>query len=96
MYEPETLKTIRGALKTPPLLRGCHVARYLEYFVEGHVAPVALAELARTHPRGIGIAQETDVRKHSTGTTVETAEKPPMVIYEDNGMSRSWRTADGT
>lgn len=97
MYEPESLKTIRGALRTPPSLRGCHIGRYLKYFVEGHVPPAALSELARSHPSGIGIAAETgtDVREHSSGTTPNEAKKLPLVIYDEKGVGHSWAVRGG-
>lgn len=71
------------------------MGRYLEYFLEGHVPPAALTKLAQTHPTGIGIAAEPDVREHSTGNTAQDTQKPPMLIYDEKGLGRVWGTSGG-
>ncbi|WP_083844668.1 DUF411 domain-containing protein [Hydrocarboniphaga effusa] len=90
MYEPETLKTIRGALKTPPSLRGCHVGRYMEYFVEGHVPAEALDLLARQHPAGLGVAVDSTAAQHEPLSSSHLGEKPGVILYDQNGNARIW------
>lgn len=67
------LRDIRNQLGTPKELKGCHVATYLTYFVEGHVAPIALRKLAVERPAARGIATAPIVNS-------ERAENP--LLYE--------------
>lgn len=90
LYEPESLKTIRGALKTPPSLRGCHVGRYLEYFVEGHVSAEALGVLARQHPPGLGVGTESAVVRHEPPSSTQTGGNPGVTLYDQNGNAHHW------
>ena len=94
MYEPETLKTIRGALKTPPSLRGCHVGRYMEYFVEGHVPAAALGLLARQHPAGLGVAADSTAARHEPLSSPPGG-KPGVTLYDKNGIAHLWWTGLG-
>jgi hypothetical protein len=94
MYEPETLKTIRGALKTPPSLRGCHVGRYMEYFVEGHVPAEALGLLARQHPAGLGVAADSTAARHEPLSSPPGG-KPGVTLYDKNGIAHLWWTGLG-
>ena len=56
MYEPETLRPTRVALHTPEGLRGCHVAEFMGYFVEGHVPAADI----RAHLTAAGYPAKAD------------------------------------
>jgi len=56
LFEFETLEYVRTSLHTPEGLNGCHLGRYLGYFVEGHVDPDLLMRLAESKPAGLGVA----------------------------------------
>ena len=62
MHEMDSLRSIRQRLRTPIEARGCHVAKFLDYFVEGHVDPAALRELSRRRPSALGVSTETSVK----------------------------------
>lgn len=55
-FEAETLQFKRQSLRIPDQLHGCHIGSYLGYFVEGHVPPAAIRQLAKQKPPGLGLA----------------------------------------
>lgn len=61
MFEVDTLKYVRASLHAPTGLRGCHLGRFLGYFVEGHVTPDSLNRLAQLRPIGYGVAALSDI-----------------------------------
>lgn len=90
-FEPETLGPIRKSLHTPPTLRGCHVARYMNYFVEGHVPPWTLREIATAHPDAAGISMVADTEKsYALGEGSDE-----VLLIKDNGASVPWIRESG-
>lgn len=90
LYEYETLEYVRRSLHTPASLHGCHVGAYLDYFLEGHIAPDALRKLAQQQPSALGLATEDSV--HSKRVHVSTAleEQRPVLLIERDGRLRTW------
>ena len=88
--EYETLKHVRDSLHTPGSLRGCHVGAYLDYFLEGHVSPSALRELATQRPRGLGLATEGSVTERSVHVSIARDEKSRVLLVERDGRTRAW------
>ena len=55
MNEIHSLKFVRQRFRTPPKASGCHVGKYLGYFLEGHVPAAALAYLSNSRPAAMGL-----------------------------------------
>jgi hypothetical protein len=55
MFEPELLEPVRARLRVPVQRRGCHVAEYLGYFLDGHIPAESIQRLAAEHPIGLGL-----------------------------------------
>ncbi len=91
LHEWETLRDIRMQLGTPKGLNGCHVARYLNYFVEGHVDPAALTKLAAERPVARGISTEPiDERNHAG--QLPHGESGPALLFDREGRTQLWFT----
>ena len=87
LREVETLQLTRQRLHTPAQLRGCHVAKYLEYFVEGHVGGSVLHRLATRHPNVLGVAVLHTAE--SQLARVEEAETH-VFAFDTQGRSLPW------
>ncbi|SEQ17489.1 Protein of unknown function, DUF [Solimonas aquatica] len=87
-FEPETLHPIRRSLHTPEQFTGCHVGKYLAYFIEGHVSASMLQRLASQRPAAVGVALEADVTRHASGSQDE--ENSAVLLLRDSGDSRRW------
>lgn len=96
LYEYETLQYVRGTLHTPSNLRGCHVGEFLGYFLEGHVAPLALPKLAQQHPSALGLVTESSVDAKSVHGSIARDEKGRVLLVERDGRTRTWfKPTDG-
>lgn len=73
-FELETLGPIRRGLGTPKSLRGCHVAAFMGYFVEGHVRADTLRRLAQEHPGARGVVLAGDAVR----------------LFDHRGSPRTW------
>jgi hypothetical protein len=93
MYEPETLRPTRVALHTPEGLRGCHVAEFMGYFVEGHVPAAALRRLAAEHPMALGVAMESSVLKTGSGV-MDPSRREPVLLVGLTGETHTWMPAE--
>lgn len=91
LHEWETLRDIRMQLSTPKGFNGCHIARYLNYFVEGHVDPAALTKLAAERPVARGISTEPiDERNHAGRPPHD--ENGPTLLFDREGRTQLWFT----
>lgn len=88
IFEPESLSPIRQSLRTPPGLHGCHVAQYLDYFLEGHIPPSDLRRLAKEKPVAIGLAANDQ-------SLASNQEKEVQVVHAD-GHFEPWLQARST
>lgn len=95
VYEYETLKYVRTSLHTPTNLHGCHVGSYLGYFLEGHVAPDALDQLARQDPSALGVATEGSVREKSTHVQIEREQQSAVLLVQRDGRAQAWFDPSG-
>lgn len=94
LYEYETLQHVRRSLHTPSTMHGCHVGEYLDYFLEGHVAPAALTKLAQQHPAALGVVTETTVDRKHGHVTIAQEETSPVLLVEGDGRTRTWIEPD--
>jgi hypothetical protein len=90
MAELESLQSIRRSSHVPAHLKGCHVASYLDYFIEGHVAPQALTKLAREHPVAIGVVTSASVEAAFHGTRPPDDEHSPVYLVAADAKTRPW------
>lgn len=97
MYEAESLRVARTALHTPENLRGCHVAEFMGYFIEGHVPVSAIRRLGAEHPLVRGIAVQSSATE-SGDSVISQAENNPVLLFDQKGMWRIWvnKQAHGT
>jgi hypothetical protein len=89
MVELNSLRTVRRSNRVPNNLKGCHVANYLKYFVEGHVAPQALMKLAREHPAATGVVTAAAVEAAFHGTRPPDDEHSPVYVLA-NAKLEPW------
>ena len=90
LHEYETLQYVRHSLHTPSNLRGCHVGEFLGYFLESHVAPSALRQLAQQRPRALGLATEGSVDHTSTHVSIANDARSPALRVLLDGQARTW------
>lgn len=89
LVELQSLAGVRDTLRSPPDLNGCHVGSYLGYFLEGHVSPSALLELALTRPPAAGVATEASALE--TGhVSIARDEHSVVFLVESDGARRAW------
>lgn len=91
VLELSSLNRVRATLHVPPRLNGCHVARYLDYFVEGHVPALAIARLAADRPSAWGVVTATSMESgpsHDVDLKVE--ERSEVVLVATDGTARPW------
>lgn len=92
VYERQTLSAVRARLNTPKDFNACHVGSYLGYFLEGHIAGGALAQLTRERVSGLGLATENSVN-HAPQINVEADEVSNVLVVDADGRARRWYTA---
>ena len=85
--ESKTLDYIRGSLHVPARLQGCHVAQYLDYFIEGHVSGAQLQRLNAERPAALGLAASADPTSNAR-LTVDAAH---TFLVDLDGRSTVWR-----
>lgn len=86
-FEIEDLRSVRHRLGTPGTLHGCHVAAFMEYFVEGHVRAAALRKLAIERPEARGVVLSADVSQHSSRPV---AQADTLLLFDNDGSFRRW------
>ena len=99
MHEIESLRAIRQRLRTPPEARGCHVAEFLGYFVEGHVDPAALRELSRRHPAALGLVTEASTKSEVGHVDIASETSGRVLLIGPNASTSVWfqpRPSKGT
>lgn len=88
LREVDTLGPTRERLHMPEQLRGCHVAKYLGYFVEGHIGASIFRDLAAHHPDLLGVAA-MDPKQSSTSVVNATQ----VVVFDMQGRRSPWDQA---
>ena len=89
MREVDTLQYVRTRLQTPPQLRGCHVAKYLNYFIEGHVEPTALRTLRETSPVALGVAAMQDDLSEQDHEA--RSNRSVLFVFDKDGHPIPWK-----
>lgn len=90
LFEYETLSYVRRSLNTPSYLQGCHVAAYLDYFVEGHVSTAALRALAEDRPSGLGLTTEETMRRTDAHPGDAAEARSRVLLIEPGGKAIKW------
>ena len=90
LYEYETLRYVRTSLRTPENLHGCHVAKYLGYFVEGHITSSTLHWLAQRRPQGRGVAVKGASGAQVLHASGMPAEPSTVLFYDDQGTAQKF------
>lgn len=87
----EALRATRRAFNTPPVLHGCHIGVYLNYFLEGHVAAAAVRDLAIHRPSGGGLVTQAalEAAESQSGATVD-GNSPVFLLGPDGHSSSLW------
>lgn len=76
LREYETLEYVRHSLRVPDDdVHGCHVAQYLQYFIDGHASSTELQQLAKERPTALGLV--------AAQTTLHTKQGDITVIDRD-------------
>lgn len=89
IWEYETLDYLRTSLGTPPQLRGCHVATYLDYFLEGHVPATQLRRLFNERPTAIGVVVDSSTPHHEHASPLQSA-GARVSLVDRQGRSHEW------
>ena len=85
-YEYDTLLFARHSMAMPSNLNGCHVGEYLGYFLEGHVAPSALHQLAKLRPDARGVVTEAVVTAEAEHLRTVTDNHSPVLLVGRDGV----------
>jgi hypothetical protein len=94
VLEVETLRNIRATLHTTENMRGCHVAAYLDYFIEGHVVPEALHKLAHEHPSALGVVTQATINASVHQNTYRD-DNSPVSLVSPTGQPQPWFSPTG-
>lgn len=89
VFEPETLQITRSALHMPKRSWGCHVAEFMGYFVEGHVPVRVLEQIARQHPRALGVALAA-TETAPADSPMNTAVNSEILLFDNAGNAHRW------
>jgi len=90
VVELQSLTGVRASLGTPASLNGCHVGAYLDYFLEGHVAPAAVSALAIQRPEGLGAATESSSHADGSAVSIAADERSLVMLVGSNGETQPW------
>lgn len=87
-FELENIDTFRGRWKIPDSIRGCHPARYMGYFIDGHATAENLRRLAQEHPTGIGLLVKEKALEPASLFGQST--KQNLVLIDKAGAQTPW------
>ena len=86
-FELDDLKPFRDRWNVPDSARGCHPARYMGYFIDGHATAEDLRKLAQEGPVGIGLViKEAALAPDSVGQR----RKRTLVLIDKAGSQKPW------
>ncbi len=87
LYEPGDLRIPRADVHAPPNSQGCHIARYVDYFLEGDVPAEVLQRLAAERPSARGVLMESHATQVTAGTDAHE-----IYLVDAGGAPRRWFT----
>jgi hypothetical protein len=90
LREYETLEYVRRSSRVPETLHGCHVAKYLGYFLEGHVPASALRRLAAERPVALGLATQAATVMGAEHRSSVVDNNSRVLLVETSGHVRPW------
>jgi hypothetical protein len=91
VFKLESVKSLRMELRTPVTGRSCHVGKYLDYTLEGHVPADSLAKLSELHPAAIGLMIVTKSSQAIHGS--DPNNDGVVVIVDKVGEASPWSAA---
>ncbi|MES2885635.1 MAG: DUF411 domain-containing protein [Pseudomonadota bacterium] len=93
-FEQDDLSSWRQQWGIPSTIRGCHPARFMGYFVEGHVSPAQLRQLAAEKPAALGIKTENSPLASAESQTENPTHAAHTVLIDAQGLEQPWMTAE--
>lgn len=90
LREYETLEYIRQSSRVPANLHGCHLAKYLGYFLEGHVPAAALQKLAAERPVALGLVTQAATNMGEEHRQKMVDDNGQVRLIEPDGRLQSW------
>ena len=92
LREYETLQYVRHSMHVPQEWKGCHVAEYLGYFIEGHVSSGQLERLRTERPPALGLTATlgASTDQHASAQSADRAGAAFLVGRD--GHARAWQT----
>lgn len=91
-FEQDDLSSWRQQWGIPSTIRGCHPARFMGYFVEGHVSPAQLRQLAAEKPAARGIKMENPSEPSAGLPTPNTSHAAHTLLIDAQGREQPWET----
>lgn len=85
-FEMESLRATRRRWQIPGSARGCHPARYMGYYLDGHMSGTTLRRLAKEHPAGLGLEERRVGEAHGEPKGAENA----TVLTTKDGTAIPW------
>lgn len=79
-YGVDSLERVRERLHIPVQYHGCHVAKYLGYFLEGHVGVEALQRLRQEHPNALGIVTQATLEARIKSQAIRDQRSPVLLV----------------
>ena len=91
-FEQDDLSSWRRQWHIPVNIRGCHPARFMGYFIEGHVSPEQLRQLVEEKPAALGIKKENPPEAHPELQT-QTAPSASTLLIDAKGQEQPWMSS---
>jgi len=93
-FEQDELSRWQQQWHIPNHLRGCHPARFMGYFLEGHVTPQQLWKLAREKPTAIGVRSNSSPQVPPSAK-LQTRARARIVLIRADGTEVVWDSREG-
>lgn len=87
-YELDDTRTLRHQWRVPDVIRGCHPAFYMGYFLDGHLSADTLRRLVREHPQAIGVQQVDTTKPGEDG--IPKVVSSQLLLIGSSGVATPW------
>jgi len=88
-FEQDDLSGWRRQWRIPSHIRGCHPARFMGYFIEGHVSPEQLRLLAKERPVALGVKRENPPEPQADAQT-QTPTPARIFLVDAQQQEQVW------